>query len=60
MADRLAALGGWLEVLSAPGQGTTITGYLPVSPATSDPERRTVMQVPVATEASVDRPPAFR
>jgi signal transduction histidine kinase len=30
MADRLAALGGRLEVRSAPGQGTTITGYLPV------------------------------
>jgi signal transduction histidine kinase len=33
MADRLAALGGRLEVRSAPGQGTTITGHLPV-PAT--------------------------
>jgi signal transduction histidine kinase len=30
MADRLAALGGRLEVRSAPGQGTTITGYLPI------------------------------
>jgi signal transduction histidine kinase len=30
MADRLAALGGRLEVRSAPGRGTTITGYLPV------------------------------
>jgi signal transduction histidine kinase len=29
MADRLAALGGRLEVWSAPGQGTTITGHLP-------------------------------
>jgi signal transduction histidine kinase len=29
MADRLAALGGRLEVRSAPGQGTTITGNLP-------------------------------
>ena len=34
MADRLAALGGRLEVRSAPGQGTTITGQLSV-PATS-------------------------
>jgi signal transduction histidine kinase len=34
MADRLAALGGQLEVRSAPGRGTTITGHLPV-PATS-------------------------
>jgi signal transduction histidine kinase len=35
MADRLAALGGRLEVQSAPGQGTAITGHLPV-PAASD------------------------
>jgi signal transduction histidine kinase len=34
MADRLAALGGRLQVQSAPGQGTTITGHLPI-PATS-------------------------
>jgi signal transduction histidine kinase len=34
MADRLAALGGRLEVQSAPRQGTTITGHLPV-PSTS-------------------------
>ena len=34
MADRLAALGGQLEVRSAPSQGTTITGHLPV-PVTS-------------------------
>jgi signal transduction histidine kinase len=35
MADRLAALGGRLEVRSAPAQGTTITGHLPAvqSPA---------------------------
>jgi signal transduction histidine kinase len=30
MADRLAALGGRLEVRSAPSHGTTITGQLPV------------------------------
>jgi signal transduction histidine kinase len=35
MADRLAALGGWLEVRSAPGQGTTITGHLPIRPSTA-------------------------
>ena len=32
MADRLAALGGRLEVESAPGAGTTVTGHLPVAP----------------------------
>jgi len=36
MADRLAALGGRLEVRSAPSEGTTITARLPVSPAGDD------------------------
>jgi signal transduction histidine kinase len=35
MADRLAALGGRLQVQSAPGQGTTVTGHLPVPSCTS-------------------------
>jgi len=35
MADRLAALGGRLEVQSAPSHGTTITGYLPTRTVTS-------------------------
>jgi signal transduction histidine kinase len=30
MADRLAALGGQLEVRSAPGRGTTIAAHLPI------------------------------
>jgi signal transduction histidine kinase len=30
MADRLAAVGGTLDVGSAPGEGTTITGNVPV------------------------------
>jgi signal transduction histidine kinase len=33
MADRLAALGGRLDVRSAPGCGTTITGHLPTAPS---------------------------
>jgi signal transduction histidine kinase len=36
MADRLAALGGRLEVWSAPSQGTTITAHLPVPVASGD------------------------
>jgi signal transduction histidine kinase len=36
MADRLAALGGRLEVRSAPSQGTTITARLPVPSADDD------------------------
>jgi signal transduction histidine kinase len=42
MADRLAALGGRLEVRSAPGQGTTITGHLPVCGTSSGHERAAV------------------
>jgi signal transduction histidine kinase len=32
MADRLAALGGKLDIISAPSMGTTITGRLPFPP----------------------------
>jgi signal transduction histidine kinase len=32
MVDRLAALGGSLEVRSAIGKGTTIAGHVPVAP----------------------------
>ena len=35
MADRLAALGGTLDVRSAPDQGTTVSGRIPIA-ATSD------------------------
>ncbi|MBA3737386.1 MAG: hypothetical protein H0W97_02350 [Actinobacteria bacterium] len=31
IADRLASLGGELDVRSAPGDGTTVAGRLPVS-----------------------------
>ena len=38
MADRLAALGGTLQVRSRPGQGTTVSGRLPVpEPAITEP-----------------------
>jgi hypothetical protein len=37
MADRIAALGGALEVRSAPGRGTTISGRLPVQRAPPRP-----------------------
>ena len=33
MADRLDAIGGSLDVRSAPGQGTTITGHVPIAVA---------------------------
>jgi signal transduction histidine kinase len=33
MTDRLAALGGALDVRSQPGRGTTLAGQLPVSPS---------------------------
>jgi signal transduction histidine kinase len=37
MADRLGAMGGTLDVRSAPGEGTTITGSLPLGAASSGP-----------------------
>jgi signal transduction histidine kinase len=36
IADRLAALGGELDVRSAPGLGTTVSGSLPVATARMD------------------------
>jgi len=33
MRDRVEALGGSLEVRSAPGRGTTIAGRIPIRPA---------------------------
>ncbi len=35
MADRLAALDGRMEVRSAPGEGTTVVGVVPVAPTAS-------------------------
>jgi signal transduction histidine kinase len=35
MSDRLAALGGELDVASSPGRGTTVTGRIPVASADS-------------------------
>jgi signal transduction histidine kinase len=40
MADRLAALGGRLDIRSVPGRGTSVTGLLPVL-ATSGGHPRT-------------------
>jgi signal transduction histidine kinase len=31
MSDRLNAVGGMLEIRSAPGEGTTLGGHLPAS-----------------------------
>jgi signal transduction histidine kinase len=37
MEDRLSALGGSLEVRSAPGRGTSVTGRLPITPRGAPP-----------------------
>ncbi len=39
MADRLAALGGTLDVLSQPGHGTTVRGWLPLPGEEGGPAR---------------------
>jgi signal transduction histidine kinase len=38
MADRLGAIGGTIELVSAPGAGTRLTGHIPV-PAREEPAR---------------------
>ena len=38
MADRLAALGGELDVRSRPGTGTTVFGSIPIVEATNEAE----------------------
>ena len=52
MADRLAALGGRLEVRSAPRHGTTITGQLPAPIPSGGHERMAVTDSPHATTTS--------
>jgi signal transduction histidine kinase len=49
MADRLAALGGRLEVRSAPSHGTTITGQLPAPIPSGGHERMAVTDSTHAT-----------
>jgi signal transduction histidine kinase len=44
MTDRLSALGGSLNVRSAPGSGTTVTGRIPIAagqPAPAGPSEAT-------------------
>jgi signal transduction histidine kinase len=48
MADRLAALGGELEVRSEPGEGTTVIGRLPVPQLESVEEASTTVRVSAA------------
>jgi signal transduction histidine kinase len=40
MADRLAAVDGWLEVCSMPGQGTTLRGRVPLRSKAGDQSAR--------------------
>jgi signal transduction histidine kinase len=39
LADRLGALGGRLALRSAPGQGTTVAGWVPLQPSSSSSAR---------------------
>jgi signal transduction histidine kinase len=51
MSDRLSALGGRLEVTSAPGAGTTITGRLPVPAMTPEPHTQPISGVGVTVSS---------
>jgi signal transduction histidine kinase len=51
MADRLGAAGGGLAVESAPGHGTTVTGWVPVPPSA-----HFASSSPAATMLSASRP----
>jgi signal transduction histidine kinase len=53
MRDRLAAIGGALEIHSAPGEGTAIRGRVPVAPQTSSKSfSRKVSATPTASAAA--------
>jgi signal transduction histidine kinase len=40
MEDRIGAVGGQLTIATAPGRGTTISGHVPLRPATPEPSPR--------------------
>ena len=46
MRDRLGAFGGDIEVTSAPGRGTTVTGRVPVGNGTPSPLATTAQASP--------------
>jgi signal transduction histidine kinase len=52
LSDRLAALGGTLEVTSSPGHGTRVEGSVPLRPEVVSPE----LSSPPAAEAPRSRP----
>lgn len=54
ISERLEALGGKLEIVSAPGQGTRVTAHLPLSDTKPTPARNDSKAVPAA-----DLPPSF-
>jgi signal transduction histidine kinase len=56
MADRLAALGGSLQVDTRPGAGTTVTGQIPVTLVTA-PLPGTVLSGPAGGAAASSAPP---
>jgi signal transduction histidine kinase len=62
MADRLAALGGELEVRSRPGVGTTVIGTIPLIAATGgiEPRDAAAGDAPTVDAAAGDAPAAVR
>jgi signal transduction histidine kinase len=47
MTDRIAALGGTLDVIASPGAGTRVSGSIDVASATATPEAAATSSVPV-------------
>jgi signal transduction histidine kinase len=52
MADRLEALGGWLEIESSPGAGTTVSGRIPIRSGARAEEAQADEQHPGRDEAT--------
>jgi signal transduction histidine kinase len=58
MADRLGAIGGRLDIDTAPGRGTTVRGYLPIPPAPAGRPARAPAAEPTSAPIPVaDLPP---
>lgn len=56
MADRIAAVGGMLNIESAPGEGTTISGKVPAAPRLDRPEPNPAEPTPAEPNPAEPKP----